>query len=154
MKPELKVEFVLVAHWSCWNPDHRHQSEAVAQSCIEKRQSVGKKNRRWTDEAMMDLLQQSRDGATVRELAKCLGLSPARVGELICRAKAKEELGHSSDPFRKLSVRTRNCLVLANLKTVEEVRAALSAGRLNGIPNLGLVSKKEVERWLDDEAGG
>lgn len=152
MKPKLKTELVRVEYWDCGNPDHRHKTEDVAQACIEKREARTALNtgaRKWTNEAYAAVLAEHRAGARQVDLAKSLGLSPERVRQVLAKAERLERAVASTDPLDTLSVRTRNCLLSQNLRTVEAVRAALASGMLDDVPNLGDVSKSEVLRWLD-----
>lgn len=151
MEPNLKTELVRVEYWDCGNLDHRHVSEKVARSCIEKcerRTAFAAGARRWTNEAYAAVLRQHRDGARQCDLARSLGLSATRIRQILDKAERLERAEESADPIDKLSVRTRNCLRSQALCTVEAVRAALAEGRLDDVPNLGSVSKDEVRRWL------
>jgi len=152
MKPKLKAELVRVEYWDCGNPDHRHKTEDVALACIAKREARTALNtgaRKWTNEAYAAVLAEHRAGARQCDMAKSLSLSPERVRQVLAKAARLERAGASTDPLDTLSVRTRNCLLSQNLRTVEAVRAALAAGMLDDVPNLGDVSKSEVRRWLD-----
>lgn len=152
MKPKLKTELIRAEYWDCGNPDHRHKTEAVASACIEKRESraaLSTGARKWTKEAYADVLKHHREGARQCDIARSLGLSATRTRQIINKAERLELAGESTDPLTTLSERTRNCLRGAELLTVEAVREALVDRRLNGIPNLGKVSRAEVQRWLD-----
>lgn len=151
MKPKLKTELVRIEYWDCGNPDHRHKTEAVALNCVakrEKRSALSTGARKWTHEAHAAVLAEHRAGARQCDLAKSLGLSPARVRQVLAEAERFERAGASSDPLDTLSTRTRNCMMAEGLHTVEAVRGALADGRLDDVPNLGEVSKSEVRRWL------
>lgn len=152
MKPKLKAELVRVEYWDCGNPDHRHKTEDVALACIAKREARTALNtgaRKWTNEAYAAVLAEHRAGARQCDLAKSLDLSRERVRQVLAKAARLERAVASTDPLDTLSVRTRNCLLSQDLRTVEAVRAVLAAGMLDDVPNLGDVSKSEVRRWLD-----
>ena len=152
MKPKLTNELVRVEYWDCGNPDHRHKTEDVALACIakrEKRKALNTSARKWTNDAYLALLAEHRAGAKQCDLAKRLGLSSQRVGQVLVRAGWLERDRAPTDQLGALSTRTRNCLRAENLSTVEAVRAALADGTLDRTPNMGVVSKTEVLRWLD-----
>ncbi|OGT89256.1 MAG: hypothetical protein A2286_14140 [Gammaproteobacteria bacterium RIFOXYA12_FULL_61_12] len=148
MKPKL----VRVEYWDCGSADHRHKTEDAALDCIAKRGKRTPPNtgaRKWTNEACAAVLAEHRAGARQCDLAKSLGLSPERVRRVLAKAEQLDYAVASTDPLDRLSVRTRNCLLSQNLRTVDQVRTALADGRLDDVPNLGKVSKTEVRQWLD-----
>ena len=59
----------------------------------------------------------------------------------------------SVDPFNDLSKRARHCLYAENIRTVEEVRAALARSRdgneLLKTPGLGRGTLAEIRKWLE-----
>ena len=81
-------------------------------------------------------------------MAKRLGLSRERVRQALLKAMQIELLATSDDPLEALSTRVRNCLRASGVCTVAEVRALVVSGSIDGVPNLGNVSKAEVMRWL------
>jgi len=98
------------------------------------------------DEKSAAILAEYRAGARVVDLAKKIGRSPKRVYQLIdkgIRAEQRKLL-----PLGGLSTRTMNCLRAEGITSREEVRAAMQDGRLADVPNLGVVSLVEIERWL------
>ena len=109
-----------------------------------------------------EVLQQRREGKTVAEIAKAMGISPGRVWQLANDAERREEAlkNAESNPLELLSTHTRNCLLSEKRQhntpgdrpTPDEVRDWLQSGRLNLIPNLGKKSIQEVAAWLDDVA--
>lgn len=152
MKPKKKTELIRVDYWDCGNQNHRHKTEAVASACLEKRANrAGLTNgaRKWTADAYAAVLKQYRDGARLCELARGLGITSTRVRQVLNKAEKLELAGPSSNRIDKLSVRTRNCLQLWNLDTVEAVRAAMADGSIKEIPNIGKVSFEEIQQWLD-----
>lgn len=152
MKPKLKIELIRVEYWDCGNPDHRHKTSSVASACIEKREkrvALSAGARKWTNEAYADVLKRRRDGEKQCDIARSIGLSAARTRQILAKAERLERARQSIDPLSTLSERSRNCLRGAKILTVEAVREALSNGRLDSIPNFGMVSKEEVLRWLD-----
>lgn len=104
--------------------------------------------RKWTKEACAQVLAEYRAGARQCDLAKKLDLSPERVRQVLLKAARLEQNAASTDPFDALSVRARNALFSASLKSVEAVRAAFDRGLLLDVPNLGEVSQSEVRSWL------
>jgi hypothetical protein len=152
MKPTLKSELVTVEYWDCGNPYHRHKSEAVALECMlqmEKRALLKTGTRKWTDDELAKVLAAYRGGSRKCDLAKSLGLSQGRVGQIIERAKRVEADEDSVDSFDRLSERVRNCLRSEGLRTVEQVIQRERQGTLREITNLGSRSLHEIGLWLD-----
>lgn len=152
MKPKIKSELVRVEYWDCGNPDHRHKTEEVARSCIQKRKKQAANStfkRKWTTESYASVLKQYRDGARQCDIARSVGISAERMRQVLAKAARLERDGEAEEMFPSLSIRTRNCLRAEDLRTVEDVRTALKDGKLDNVPNFGKVSRKEVENWLD-----
>lgn len=101
---------------------------------------------RWTKEAYAEVLKQYRDGARKCDIARSLGLSPVRARQIIALAERNERRTISA--LDKLSTRSRNALMGFGLTSVEAVRDAVIDGRIDDVPNLGLVSVVEVKMWL------
>lgn len=158
MRPQLKTETITVEYWDCGNPDHRHKTSDTARACITRRDrrglsfGDGKKRKdfylKWTNETYAKLLEKHRSGIATSELADELKLSITRVGQIIRNAKSVELAAMSTDPFAKLSYRSRTCLQSEGFNSVADVRAAMEAGGLNGIKNMGDISKYEIRKWL------
>lgn len=150
-KTKLKTETVKIQYWSCSKPYHRHKTAEVATACIEKYEKGAdyrKANPIWTKEKYADLLKKHREGARQCDLARELNLSPTWVMSLLWRAGRIERNVQSGDPFLSLSRRVANCLKCADLKSIEEIRAADESGSLLSIPNMGKESVREVQAWL------
>jgi len=157
LKPELKSQLITVIYWSCGDPDHRHRSEQIALDCIAKRERAkvnAASTVRWNKSMLAAVLARFRDGHKKSAIARELGLSHSRISQVIAKAERLEGIKEAQSLFRSieyhLSVRTLNCLRAANIKTVDEIRVALSNGSLQEMPNFGRKSEREVMEWLKD----
>lgn len=121
---------------------NEHSSE------IENRQ----KGEKWISADLVRLLRKHREGTGVNELAIETGVSKSQVRTLLSAAERIEKKNDSTNPFDRLSVRVKNCLLAEGLKTVEAVReTAANPNRLLRIPGIGRLALKEVLLWLNDE---
>lgn len=151
-KTKRMTKMVLVTYWSCPCPEHTHQVANAAQMCIEKehRRAIAQEPiRGLVSERNAWLLERFRAGAKKVEIARAVGLTSARISEIIAREENKERRKLSCNPLDMLSVRARNCLLCWNIQTVEEAMAAFESGELRKVPNLGAVTLREVGTLLE-----
>ena len=88
---------------------------------------------------------------SVKEIAKRLGISASytRILETMAAQAAEAgQLGKKSS-LDGLSTRACNALLSKGLKTRAHVAKAFAANELSHIPNLGKVTLREIEIWLD-----
>lgn len=145
-KTKRMTKMVKVTYWSCPWPEHTHQVANAAQNCIEKmkRMETAKVRLVWSRENMALVLEKFRAGAKKAEIARAVGVSSARIAQIIARAEFQESRNIQGDPLDALSVRARNCLLGRNIQTVEEAMAAFESGELRKVSNLGAVTLREV----------
>ena len=104
------------------------------------------KTKKWTNEALSSLLKQYRAGERLCDIARQLDISRTRAKALIDQAERLERRVES--PLDGLGARIRNALFSVDIRTVEDVRAALLDGRIDKAPNIGKTSRIEICKWL------
>ena len=150
-KAELKTKLIPVEYWDCGKRDHRHRTEIVAQSCIEK-QHTPIIEKKWTYKACAEVLKEYRRGIKTLDIAKSLGLTRCRVNQIIRKAERDEQIFQSGeDLFFGLSAKIRNCILNHEIDSIDELHAAMEDGRIDKIPNLGYKSKYELQVWLENK---
>jgi transposase-like protein len=108
--------------------------------------------RTWSPEARAKILAGFRLGETKTELARSLGLSVTRVTHIIWQAQKEEADAEQPGELSGLSNRTRNALLSDGLDTRRRVEITAQKIGLQHIPNLGMVGREEVARWIDRHA--
>ena len=114
-----------------------------------RRHKLEMKMKKWTNDACAELLKQHRDGERLCDTARRLSLSTTRIRALLQQAERLER--RTASPLDGLSVRTRNALFFHEIRTVEDLRAALADGSIDDVPNVGKLSKIEIRRWLHSQ---
>ena len=152
MEPKKIVRLRKVVYFDCGSPGHNHKTKRVAQNCIDKkkRKAESKPQITWTKEMYAAILDEHRNVASQRDLARKLSLSPERVRQVLSKAaRLEREPQVQDDPFCKLDTRIRHHLFAEGLNTVESVLLALQAGSIDSVPGLGKLSKTKIRRWLN-----
>ena len=150
MKPVLKT--IKVQYWSCGDDSHNHKDKASAHRCIVQKERKSKYLIVWTDEKLSEILKFHADGESKFELSKRYDVSIVRINQVLWKAnkKAVEISQKQNEPikdfdiFDLLTVRATNCLKSAEIYTLDEIRDAITNGKLKQIPNLGKKSINEI----------
>lgn len=88
-KPQYRKILIEHWYWACNIPDHRHTSELVAAKCIEKRK-LHPPHRHWTLTDYALVLKRVRNGERQSDIARDMGLSRTRVGQVLHKAERIE----------------------------------------------------------------
>lgn len=102
--------------------------------------------KRWSDDALADLLTQFRAGRRLCELSRENNICSARVRDLVDKAERLERRVPAA--LDGLSARVRNALMRAKIVTIDEVVAAMHDGRISDADGIGPVGREEIWRWL------
>jgi hypothetical protein len=120
------------------------------------------KRAKWDGPSLVRLLEKHRSGMKNSDIGAEYGVSGEQIRQLIQRAKKREESSARQNVsveastrwagavFGDLSVRVCNCLLAADLVSVEDVMRVHKEGKLNRVPNLGR-DRVLVEQWLSKQ---
>lgn len=95
------------------------------------------------------IVARVRAGETASSVARDVGLSSSRIGQILEKYRWSEMRIASGDPLVALSVRARNCLCAEGLDSVEKIRQVLARGELKKIPNIGPKIVAEIENFIE-----
>jgi len=102
-------------------------------------------------------VRMRNEGNTVAQIGQALGVSRERIHQMLRLVKQRqaEEARQDTEPFLTLSPRVRRHL-LALFPSGEhpkpsELREMMRTGLLKKIPNLGKLSLRQIEAWLQSQ---
>jgi hypothetical protein len=78
MKSEKKTYIVEKEYWTCWNPDHRHKAEYVANACIGIRPPDERPSNKKQLERNIDITRKIIDGESTTLIAAANNVSVSR----------------------------------------------------------------------------
>lgn len=158
-----RIALIPTDYYDCGHPGHLHRDSTTATICIKQghnnpgplptTNAAGTLH--WTKEMCLSLLAMTREpNVTMASIALTLSVSAGLIQQKVqtaLRYEAKIEGARAevhNVTFDYFTIRTRNCLLAADLTTVEAVRDAYRAKTLKDIPNMGRKSIAEVSDWL------
>lgn len=97
MKSEKKTYIVEKEYWTCWNPNHRHKSEYIANACIGNRHPDERPSNEKQVERNIDITRKIIDGESVKliadanniSLGRCYGIFRKTLGEAYYKQNKK-----------------------------------------------------------------
>lgn len=91
-EPERKIILVKQSYWACGIASHRHTTEEVAARCIDREERTHTPTGclRWRNDDYLAVLTAYRSGSTQVAIAKQIGVSTSRIGQVIARARRME----------------------------------------------------------------
>lgn len=106
------------------------------------------KQTRRTNDEYIAVLHSHRGGESRKDIAARLGVSQERVRQILVKAERFER--QLNDPFAGLGVRAKNCIRAAGCESVTDLYGLLMTTGLDGLQNLGKVTKKEIITWMNE----
>lgn len=110
------------------------------------------------DKKPADALRMRREGKTLSDIGRAIGVSKERARQIVFIEKRREQalLNIKEAPFEVLSTRTRNLLLQEHSRngnggcpTPQYVRSILDSGELHKAPGAWKRSIQEIVDWLD-----
>jgi hypothetical protein len=82
-------KIVEVVRWTCNVEGHRHQTQEVAQRCIDRHNGEPPNFIKWTDRKRALLVADREGGMTYKELGRLWDISSSRAREVYIRSKRR-----------------------------------------------------------------
>lgn len=108
---------------------------------------------KWTDEERIKVCLRHKNGETLKEIADDYGISKSRISHIIIKQIRLEEEHHPNNPILYLSERAKNTIKSTRTDlTYKSISIAFKNGVFDRVPNLGKVTRGEIESWINKYA--